>query len=348
MTWDPSGVSGNDVLGLVYSGKSTVDGTVSATLNIAGQPTSNLTGTLDDTDTAALNETDTTTESDGNATTTTDETEGGTDSEDLTESDGTDTYTEDDSDTWGDDPGGSPGDQPSANAAATPSGSGSASPSSQSGTPPGGWSSPFWSGVGGFFAGAAQGIANTVNGVQDGVVGLANLPAQVYNNTAGYIGGGTIGYIPSPDWSQGLITAEDPTLHSLSKGLGGFGATTLATGPAVLGRLGIAAGTSNKMALVRQLGKEGEAAAAIVKNTQRIESISGTAAYRIPDGLTQTTLTEVKNVANLNFTNQLQDFLHFSIMTGREFVLVVRPTTQLSGPLQQAISAGWITLRFLP
>mgnify|MGYP003541520247 CR=1 FL=1 len=47
----------------------------------------------------------------------------------------------------------------------------------------------------------------------------------------------------------------------------------------------------------RALGQAGEAAADIIKNTTRIPSATGTAAYRIPDGLTSTTLTEVKNVS---------------------------------------------------
>ncbi len=49
-------------------------------------------------------------------------------------------------------------------------------------------------------------------------------------------------------------------------------------------------------ALARQLGKAGEETAGLAKNTLRIPSSTGTAAYRIPDALTSTTLSEVKNV----------------------------------------------------
>ncbi len=99
------------------------------------------------------------------------------------------------------------------------------------------------------------------------------------------------------------------------------------------------------MQVVRQLGQEGENAAGIVKNTSRIEALSGKATYRIPHGRTATRLTEVKNVGALVFTAQLRDSLHYAIMTNREFVLIVKEFTQLSPTLERAVAAGWITLR---
>jgi hypothetical protein len=103
-----------------------------------------------------------------------------------------------------------------------------------------------------------------------------------------------------------------------------------------------------KMETVRRIGREGEAAADIAKNTKRIESLSGKAAYRVPDEMTPTTLTEVKNVATLSFDAQIRDFLHYSIMTERRFILKIRPGTKLSKSLEDAIRAGWIHLEFLP
>jgi RHS repeat-associated protein len=99
-----------------------------------------------------------------------------------------------------------------------------------------------------------------------------------------------------------------------------------------------------------QLGRAGEAAAGIVKNTERIASATGTAAYRVPDALNHAarTIGEVKNVGSLSYTNQLRDFASYASRKGYTFELWVRPTTQLSGPLQQAISDGEISLRFLP
>ena len=100
--------------------------------------------------------------------------------------------------------------------------------------------------------------------------------------------------------------------------------------------------------IAQELGKAGETAAGIAKNTQRIESLSGKVAYRIPDELTPTTLTEVKNVAYQHFSTQLQDSLHYAIMTGRQMILKVAPDTVLSKELQDAIRAGWIKLEFIP
>jgi hypothetical protein len=58
------------------------------------------------------------------------------------------------------------------------------------------------------------------------------------------------------------------------------------------------------MAGVRAAGSSGEQEAGIIKNTDRIPSLSGTAAYRIPDELNSSVLGEVKNVSGLSYTNQ--------------------------------------------
>lgn len=103
-------------------------------------------------------------------------------------------------------------------------------------------------------------------------------------------------------------------------------------------------------AAARQLGQAGEAAAGIVKNTERIASATGTASYRIPDILNHSTrvIGDVKNVGSLSYTSQLRDFAAYARANNYTFELFVRPTTQLSGPLQQAASNGEIVLRFLP
>jgi RHS repeat-associated protein len=97
-----------------------------------------------------------------------------------------------------------------------------------------------------------------------------------------------------------------------------------------------------------RLGREGEASSGLVKNTQRIPSETGTAKYRIPDGLTDNTLSEVKNVAKQRYTKQLQDFAAYAKQSGRTFELYVRPTTRLSPALQEQIRSGNIILKFLP
>jgi hypothetical protein len=69
---------------------------------------------------------------------------------------------------------------------------------------------------------------------------------------------------------------------------------------------------------------------------------------RIPDGLTTDALSEVKNVQSLSYTQQLRDFDAYAYSNGLRFDLYVRPSTELSGPLQEAIDAGRINLRYIP
>lgn len=69
---------------------------------------------------------------------------------------------------------------------------------------------------------------------------------------------------------------------------------------------------------------------------------------RIFDGLTDTAVTEVKNISSLSYTQQLKDSLSYAQATGRGFDLYVRPDTYLSGPLRDAIARGDIALRFIP
>jgi len=107
--------------------------------------------------------------------------------------------------------------------------------------------------------------------------------------------------------------------------------------------------TEDAMAGVRAAGSEGEAAAGIVKNTQRIPSLSDSAAYRIPDELGNGVLGEVKNVSNLSYSSQLRDFAAYAQQQGLQFNLYVRGSTTLSGPLQAAVDDGTINLiRKLP
>jgi hypothetical protein len=102
--------------------------------------------------------------------------------------------------------------------------------------------------------------------------------------------------------------------------------------------------TEDTMAGVRAAGSSGEQQAGIIKNTDRIPSLSGTAAYRIPDELNSSVLGEVKNVSNLSFTNQLQDFSGYAQQEQLQFNLYVRGSTTLSGPLQAAVDSGDINL----
>ena len=98
------------------------------------------------------------------------------------------------------------------------------------------------------------------------------------------------------------------------------------------------------MAGVRATGAAGEAAAGIVKNTTRIPSASGKAAYRIPDELNSSVLGEVKNVSHLNYTSQLRDFAAYAKQEGLTFTLYTRGSTTFSSTLRTEIDAGRIVL----
>ena len=124
--------------------------------------------------------------------------------------------------------------------------------------------------------------------------------------------------------------------HYLRAGL------SLAFAIPVVGQLG---------AEIGEVGRAGETAAGIIKNTRRIESLTGTAAYRIPDELNdaEKIIGEVKNVDYQPFTRQLRDYAAFAKKYGYSFRLYVRQATELSTPLQDAVDDGAIDLvRNLP
>jgi hypothetical protein len=83
--------------------------------------------------------------------------------------------------------------------------------------------------VGAFFAGAGQGVLNILNGAQDAVIGLLNLGIQL--SPGGQIAA-ALGHpisVPSPDWSNGMITQESDGVHGWSKMIGGESLITLLT-----------------------------------------------------------------------------------------------------------------------
>jgi hypothetical protein len=115
-----------------------------------------------------------------------------------------------------------------------------------------------------------------------------------------------------------------------------------------LGRSGSVASRGGAAAV--RLGQAGEAA---VRATYDIGPAAKTlinvaGRTRIPDGLKPGVLSEVKNVAYQGLTSQLRDFMNYAATNRLRMDLYVRPTTVLSGPLQDAIRSGLINLRFIP
>ena len=109
-----------------------------------------------------------------------------------------------------------------------------------------------------------------------------------------------------------------------------------------------ARGAARGGAGVVRVGQAGEAAVRSVADIGPKVAIDVAGRTRIPDGLTSTVLSEVKNVGSLSYTQQLRDFAAYASANGLRFDLWVRPTTRMSGPLLDAIESGAINRRFIP
>jgi hypothetical protein len=97
-----------------------------------------------------------------------------------------------------------------------------------------------------------------------------------------------------------------------------------------------------------RLGQAGEDAVRGAYDIGRKIKVDVAGTKRIPDGLTPSTLSEVKNVGSLSYTRQVRDFEQYARQTGRTFDLYVRPGARLSGPLRNADAAGRINIREIP
>ncbi len=98
---------------------------------------------------------------------------------------------------------------------------------------------------------------------------------------------------------------------------------------------------------IRALGIAGEEAVG-VSSKVRIESLTGTAKYRIPDILTKSSIEEIKNVKHLSLTRQLNDFYLYSQKHDLRFILHTRSNTTFSRPLQNLINNGNIINKTIP
>ncbi|NJS40751.1 MAG: hypothetical protein HC783_19105 [Rhodobacteraceae bacterium] len=108
-------------------------------------------------------------------------------------------------------------------------------------------------------------------------------------------------------------------------------------------------GTAAKTLSIRTVGELGEAAVRAAHNIGPKEMVRMFGRNRFPDGILPNVLSEVKNVAKLSYTQQLQDYAQYAKSMGMQFDLYVRQSTVLTGPLQSAVNNGMIVLnRFLP
>ena len=176
-----------------------------------------------------------------------------------------------------------------------------------------------WAGIG---IGA---VAGALIGTGAGMAAGAALAGSITATTGAVMAGGSA--LVSTVATGGLGAGATYIANNLSQAVNN-------TAPAVQ------AGAS-KMQQVAAKGRAGEVASGLVKNTKRIHSLTGTASYRIPDGLSDTILSEVKNYSGtLSYTNQLKDFVLYSQSNGLEMHLYTN--AHLTGPLQHAVDIGLI------
>ena len=95
-------------------------------------------------------------------------------------------------------------------------------------------------------------------------------------------------------------------------------------------------------------GQAGEAAVRSVFDIGSKARININGRWRIPDGMTTGTLSEVKNVRSLGLTRQLRDYADYAKSKDLDFDLYVRPDTRLSPRLLDAADKGLINLKLIP
>jgi RHS repeat-associated protein len=129
------------------------------------------------------------------------------------------------------------------------------------------------------------------------------------------------------------------------------GVTSVVCGGAagVIGAVGMAVGAGEGavgggIGPIR-IGQAGEEAVGIYGPKTAIE-INGR--IRIPDQVTNEVLREVKNVQNISYTRQLRDYADFAQQEGLTFELYTRSSTQISGPLNEAINNDVIIHKYIP
>lgn len=173
--------------------------------------------------------------------------------------------------------------------------------------------------VGAVFGGvvAARSGSNIIAGI-----GLGAAAGALIGTGAGIAAG--VALAGSITASTGAVMAGGSALAA-AIGSGGLRAGVSNLSQASNGAATAAQVSESHMQQVYRQGQAGEQAANIVKNTMRIPSLSGTAAYRIPDGLdvVNKILTEVKNYSGtLSYTRQLRDFVAWSQANGYTMHLV--------------------------
>ena len=110
---------------------------------------------------------------------------------------------------------------------------------------------------------------------------------------------------------------------------------------------GYASGARFSITKGRDLGLAFEKLAGIEGPKRAVETALGTATRRFPDQIAplERTIREVKSSANVYHTKQLRDYAAIAQRMGYSFELIVKESARVSGPLQNAIEEGLVTLK---
>jgi len=144
-------------------------------------------------------------------------------------------------------------------------------------------------------------------------------------------------------WGDLFLYNWDIFVFGYAPAIPGLGELGMISGAAGVVKIGssVAPVAANGAKMV-QMGQKGIAAAGVVQNTTRVALSNGK--YVIPDVLTPTVFGEVKNVAVLSLTKQIQTYTTLANARGVPLSLWVRETTVLTGPLKAQIASGRIKL----
>ena len=95
-------------------------------------------------------------------------------------------------------------------------------------------------------------------------------------------------------------------------------------------------------------GQQGEAAVRAIRDIGPKKPIVVNGRRRIPDGMNRTTLTEIKNVKSLSYTQQLRDYADYANENGLVFELWMPRGVEMSRTLRDEIDAGRIVPQWIP
>jgi len=172
------------------------------------------------------------------------------------------------------------------------------------------------------------------------------------------VGTGTVGYAGATALANKVLPASSALRTNLVGRAGPVAPRVVATETTATSPQGLINGTTNgytgsRTAVGRpkggagpvRVGQAGERAVGISGPKTRIR-VNGR--LRIPERITPSTLTEVKNVKSLSNTAQLRDYSQYARQTGKTFELYVRSDAYLSGPLREAAHMGEIIIKTIP